>query len=400
MTTLNTYTMTDSMILVVIDGNTLSIARDHPEFNAVSTHLLKSKMSSSPSFLLSKMKKNIFTSKKHAGLKVENGVVYLRRMKVDGLVGKHMIRAIERGEDCGHLINFVTRCRNNPRPEAIGELYEFLHKAKLPIASDGRFFAFKKVRADYHDIRTGRFSNCIGDKPAIPFSDVDPNRERVCSDGLHWCSYDYLSEYGDMTHYEGGSSRVMVLLVDPADVGAIPTDYDFTKGRSSTYEIIGEVTREEDFDDISGMNIVSKYQAYDDTQSAQPMQPLKITSPDGKVSRTHIEVIQAMKNHPTKIAAAKALGIHRDSLRRWHRKASDFHQKFLDKNLGDFRNHSHNGVKVGVILDALEASKNNVEAGERLGIHRDTVRRWKKKLREVASESFYLGEGDIPACLT
>ena len=61
------------------------------------------------------------------------------------------------------------------------------------------------------------------------------NRHQTCEQGLHFCSIAYLPNYpGD---------RIMKVKINPKDVVSIPTDYQFSKGRTWRYEVIGEVPK-------------------------------------------------------------------------------------------------------------------------------------------------------------
>lgn len=139
------------------------------------------------------------------------------------------------------LLRFVDRLRLNPSYRAVQELYRFLEACNLPITSDGHFLAWKMVRNDYTDIYSGRFDNSIGATPSMPRNEVDEDSDRTCSRGLHVCSKEYLGNYG----YSSNSDRVMVVKVDPADVVAVPRDYNNSKMRTSGYEVIGEVSWED-----------------------------------------------------------------------------------------------------------------------------------------------------------
>jgi hypothetical protein len=67
--------------------------------------------------------------------------------------------------------------------------------------------------------------------------DVDPDRNRTCSAGLHCCSQEYLPEFGC-----GAGNKIVEVRVDPKDVVAVPTDYNNTKMRVCKYEVLREIT--------------------------------------------------------------------------------------------------------------------------------------------------------------
>lgn len=139
---------------------------------------------------------------------------------------------------------FLKRMRANPSQDSVAELVEWVEGSDLGIFPDGRFVAYKVVKADYTDCRTGTFDNSVGTVVAMPGgrADVDPNRRNLCSTGLHFCSKGYLTSFS----YNRHDRRVMILAVDPADVVSIPADYNNTKGRAWKYEVVGEVDASDD----------------------------------------------------------------------------------------------------------------------------------------------------------
>lgn len=132
---------------------------------------------------------------------------------------------------------FVEREASNPSLKSRHELALFMDKSGLPMTPDGKFLAYKRVRDDYTDTHTGTFDNSIGRVVNMPGgrSNVDDDRNRTCSTGLHFCSQGYLK------NFYSGSGRIVILEIDPADVVSIPSDYNNTKGRCWRYTVVGEV---------------------------------------------------------------------------------------------------------------------------------------------------------------
>ena len=145
---------------------------------------------------------------------------------------------ISEGFDATPMIAFLDNLMLNPSKRAVDELYGFLEATKLPITDDGCFLAYKRVRNDYLDYYTGKVDNSIGQKPSMPRNQVDDDKNRTCSKGLHFCSLSYLP------HYHGSSGRIVILKINPRDVVSIPTDYNNAKGRACLYEVIAEHTSE------------------------------------------------------------------------------------------------------------------------------------------------------------
>ena len=132
---------------------------------------------------------------------------------------------------------FVERVYANPSFQSRYELALFMEKSGLPMTPEGKFLAYKRVREDYRDTYSGTFDNSIGRVVTMPGGrkNVDDDRNRTCSTGLHFCSQGYLKSFYT------GSGRIMIVEIDPADVVSIPSDYDNTKGRTWRYTVVGEV---------------------------------------------------------------------------------------------------------------------------------------------------------------
>lgn len=109
----------------------------------------------------------------------------------------------------------------------------------LPITKDGCFIAFKMVRADYRDIYTGTMDNSPGCVPKMKRADVDPDKDRTCSRGLHFAALEYVrnGSYGSSSN----GDRLMAVKINPRDVVAIPTDYNNSKGRACQYLVLKEL---------------------------------------------------------------------------------------------------------------------------------------------------------------
>ena len=167
---------------------------------------------------------------------VTDGEIYYRNKPVHNTLTAKMINLMKEGWDIAIWANFLNNVMKNPSQVAINELYLFLEKAQMPLTPDGHFLAFKKVRNDYTSIYDGKTDNGIGTKPSMPREEVDSDRDRTCSRGLHFCAHDYLSHFGNTS-----DSRVVIVKINPADVVAIPSDYANAKGRAWTYEVIGEI---------------------------------------------------------------------------------------------------------------------------------------------------------------
>ena len=165
---------------------------------------------------------------------IQNGVVTFKGQSIDNSLTTRMLSMLDEGFDLVPMAKFLENLMGNPSYRAVTELYSFLEKGNMPITPDGHFMAYKAVRADFKDIHSGTMDNSIGCVVEMPRNGVDEDKSRTCSAGLHFCSFEYLP------HFACAQGHVVLVKINPADVVAIPADYNDTKGRTCRYEVVGE----------------------------------------------------------------------------------------------------------------------------------------------------------------
>ncbi len=168
---------------------------------------------------------------------IKDGAVYAGNREVTGLISSRIFEMLELGLSVEPMFAFIDNLMKNPSNRAVNELYGFIDACNLPITEDGCFLAYKKVRADYMDCHSGTIRNAIGDTPEMERNLVNEDKDQTCSEGLHFCSVEYLKHFG--------GQRLMVLKINPADVVSIPSDYNNSKGRCCKYEVVDEIALED-----------------------------------------------------------------------------------------------------------------------------------------------------------
>jgi len=185
----------------------------------------------------------------------DKGVLYADQ-PVHNLVAERIMQHLHQGLDVAPLAKFMNKIMLNPKTDIGAELFEWMEGAQLPITSEGNLIAFKKVAGDYTSIHQGpggtKISNAPGLVVKMERAAVDSDRDRECSNGLHFCGFEYLSHYGS-----GGENKVVVVEIDPMNVCAIPRDYNYQKGRACEYKVIGEVPQEECKDFFKGTPLIT-----------------------------------------------------------------------------------------------------------------------------------------------
>lgn len=168
---------------------------------------------------------------------IQGETLFWKGKELHTTMSVRMIQMLQDGFPIEPMVNFMENLYQNPSKRSVDELYGFLEKSNLPITPDGHFLAYKKVRANYMDCHTGTMDNSVGKIVEMERNEVDDNKDRTCSSGLHFCSLDYLGHFG--------GERIMIVKINPRDVVSIPSDYNDTKGRACRYEVIGELNAEE-----------------------------------------------------------------------------------------------------------------------------------------------------------
>lgn len=238
----NIFRMTKNNIFLVINNKSTVIGRDHQCFDKISELLLEKEIDWDRIQELLSLKKALLN---YIGnrLKVIDNVFYFTNkynktitFEESNPLVKKILDGFRDNDDYMPYLKFLDNLTQNPLMMAIKELYLFLSKAgnDFEITEDGCFLAYKKVRSDFKDIFTGTFDNSVGQVVKMKRQDVEFDREKVCSYGLHFCSKSYLDYYSSY----GNNDVVVIVKVNPKDVVSIPSDYENAKGRCCRYEVV------------------------------------------------------------------------------------------------------------------------------------------------------------------
>lgn len=239
---------TDSVVIInhEIGKSTTASRTTHANFDQI-LDAVKAKDYTTAEILMDKkmlvinfLEKNVSNGKEV--LTLRNGEVY---QTVDGVetvvhnaITRRIVTMAEEGFDVEPMLLFLGNLGDNPSKTAIEELYGFMDVNDLPVTEEGCFLAYKKVRRDWKDHHSGTILNKPGMVVKMKRGDVDDNRDRTCSSGLHFCSKEYLPHFGG----DDRTSRVVIVKINPRDVVSIPSDYNNAKGRCCMYEVVAEYT--------------------------------------------------------------------------------------------------------------------------------------------------------------
>ena len=291
-----TYIIKEASITVMMEGRPEIVSKDTPTFKMLRDALIEERWDEVKKLL---SVKNVVEDFSAGEVTVDDGKVLYRGYEVHSSVAVKIVELLADGLNVTPLMNFLARVENNPLIDARRELYDFCEANGFMIDEEGYIIAYKAVRNDYKDKHSGRFDNSIGAIPTMKREDVDPDRRKTCSTGLHFAAFEYARSFG------GGTDRLMVVRVDPADVVAIPADHNNQKGRAWRYVIIDEI--------MDGKPLQKK------TFRSADFQVKAVPDAADTPDNTHKGITAALKASNWQIAgpngAAAALGIPESTLR-------------------------------------------------------------------------------------
>jgi hypothetical protein len=237
------FVMTKSGINVYIDGKMESVANDHPNYDRIYDGLTMGTLSKTEVSTLVNVAKSMEAFSKNR-VRVENDSFYWDGVEMANALTLRIMDLLKKGKSIDSLVQFMGNLMENPSFRAVNELYGFLDACTLPITPDGCFLAYKKVGAEYKSIHKNpdgtSVDNAIGLVVKMPRNMVDEDSERACSNGLHCCSFGYLSSYGG-----GAFDKIVIVKVNPRDVVAVPKDYNNQKMRVCEYLVVGELPNDQ-----------------------------------------------------------------------------------------------------------------------------------------------------------
>jgi hypothetical protein len=226
--------VTDESIVMVFSDGMKTVKNTHPEFEKIKKLVMQNK----PVEALETFDVSTKLQKHPCGdFYVLDGIVYLDAVEpvpMPNALSNRVIEFAEAGLDYSPLVKFWENIQDNPLPEAVTDLYDFLNHNGIPITKDGCFVAYKKVDADFKDLHTHQFDNSPGTRVEMPRESVNTDRNVTCSSGLHVAAFKYASEFYSST------GKLILVKVNPADVVSVPVDYSQEKMRTCGYDVIEE----------------------------------------------------------------------------------------------------------------------------------------------------------------
>ncbi len=220
-----------------LDGNPVIIPKSHMNYHNIIAKLEAGDIEAVRPLLVA-VKQSIADSS-DGSITFNDGKLFFEGEELHNAMVPIIIRLIRDGLSVQPLTNFLRNALENPSARAREEMYGFIEAGDMPVTPDGHFIAYKMVRSDFMDIYTGTIDNSPGSTPKMKRNEVDPDKDRTCSYGLHFAALHYVRN-GGYASFDNGD-RMVAIKINPRDVVAIPSDYNNSKGRCCQYLVLKEI---------------------------------------------------------------------------------------------------------------------------------------------------------------
>ncbi len=245
------YRISSKSITLLLDDKPHIIPSSHPNFERLKDVLQHERHSRNIIRLLVDIPATVERAS-GGKVKVFDGEVQVDGQPCHNYLAERILQNMKQKLPIQPMVNFLNKLMSNPNEEVREDLWAWLESGDMPVTEDGCFIAYKYVQNDYYSRYhgyQGKVYHGVGQEVSMPRRQCDESRDHTCSSGLHFCGYEYL-QVGYM-----GNDRVVIVRVDPADVVAIPTDYNNQKGRCCRYKVVGEIPQSELKDHYRGKGV-------------------------------------------------------------------------------------------------------------------------------------------------
>lgn len=232
---------------VVVDNKSYTFDPSHPEYMALVECV---KVGDPHSFVETIDRGTVIENWSEGSFRFLDGYLYYEDEQISNQITSRIVEMIKNGFDYKPMLNFLERLYSNVSNRAIVEFYNWIAHKHLPITPDGYILGYKAVavyngedsvdkmgnkltKGDLVDKYSGNsYRNNVGDSPAMKRWKVDDNCNNGCSNGLHVGTIQYVQSYG------GVGDKVVICMIDPADIVSIPSDSECQKVRCTGYRVV------------------------------------------------------------------------------------------------------------------------------------------------------------------
>ena len=221
----------NTMVNIVINGEVVNADYTHPSFKEIIAACLAEDFEKAVT--LANTGKTIEKWSLGA-FEFKNGKLYYCGEALHGSLIEKIIKSIQEGDqNVNKYVFFLEDALRNDK-NSYNEMWDFIKHNDIKIHDNGAIIGYKKVTvgADgkLYDSYTHTVPNDPGTLVQMPRHLVNDNKSETCSYGLHVGSIDYVRNFS--------GNQIVKVLVAPANVVSVPTDYNGQKMRCSEYFVL------------------------------------------------------------------------------------------------------------------------------------------------------------------
>lgn len=306
----------DGNITLVLNAKTFAVGKSHRNYDKILAALKTQQYDGLEDLIDVQATITARMGGNKGSVTVKNGEVLYRGRVMHNTVTERILAFVDEGLPTEPLIRFLENLLENPMPEAVNELYDFLAntnggRSQFPITEDGCFIGYKGINADWKDHYTGRIDNSIGTIVSMGRDKVDPNRRNECSYGLH---------VGTLEYARGFAARTILVKVNPRDCIAVPQDHNCSKLRVCQYEVLAEAVDvlDKPMYPMPSQAPASEYDEDDEdfNEDFEDEEETELTAGEVK----HTQVVKTVKRKPCAYCGAKGGKKHDKKCKRPNKK--------------------------------------------------------------------------------
>ena len=166
-------------------------------------------------------------------MQIKNSILFIKEEEIHHPIITIMLEAFvnERVDIFTSIAKFIYRLYNHDVRNMFEEVANFVHTYHMPISADGDIIGLKSVNSNFTSPHDGITLNLPG--TLVSVANVDYNKQRSCSQGLHVGSAYYIKKFS--------GTKYLAVSIQPEDVLAVPASSDGGKMRCKQYFVLGVV---------------------------------------------------------------------------------------------------------------------------------------------------------------
>ena len=228
------YTLTDSSVTVIWEGEPHTYQKGTPNFAALRKALLEENWDAIPKCLTVASSIEVWAK---GNFTVSGEQVSYKGEALPQALNARVLSMASAGEDPTRLFRFWELLQKNPSHRSVDSLYPFMEHVGIPLDEDGWIVAYKAVRTDFTDKHSGTVDNHPGAHVTYDRNKVSDDPRCPCHEGLHVGALSYAQSFG------GDECILLICRVDPQHVVCVPYDESWRKMRVCEYHVVGIYTR-------------------------------------------------------------------------------------------------------------------------------------------------------------